>query len=29
MTKEELKNRTRQFALMIIKLVEDLPNTKA
>jgi len=29
MTKEELKIRTRQFALMIIKLVEDLPNTKA
>jgi four helix bundle protein len=29
MTKEELKNRTKQFALMIIKLVEDLPNTKA
>ena len=29
MTKEELKNRTKQFALMIIKLVEDLPSTKA
>jgi len=29
MTKEELKNRTKQFALMIIKLVEYLPNTKA
>jgi four helix bundle protein len=29
MTKEELKNRTRQFALMIIKLVEDLPDNKA
>jgi four helix bundle protein len=29
MTKEELKNRTKQFALMIIKLVDDLPNTKA
>ncbi|MFA5818077.1 MAG: four helix bundle protein [Bacteroidales bacterium] len=29
MTKEELKKRTRQFALMIIKLVEDLPSTKA
>ena len=29
MTKEELKKRTKQFALMIIKLVEDLPNTKA
>jgi four helix bundle protein len=29
MTKEELKKRTKKFALMIIKLVEDLPNTKA
>jgi four helix bundle protein len=29
MTKEELKNRTKQFALMIIKLVDDLPNTKS
>jgi four helix bundle protein len=29
MTKEELKNRTKQFALMIIKLVEDLPDNKA
>ena len=29
MTKEELKIRTKQFALMIIKLVEDMPNTKA
>jgi four helix bundle protein len=29
MTKEELKNRTKHFALMIIKLVDDLPNTKA
>jgi four helix bundle protein len=29
MTKEELKNRTRQFALMIINLVDELPNTKA
>jgi four helix bundle protein len=29
MTKEELKRRTMQFALMIIKLVEDLPPTKA
>jgi len=29
MTKEELKNRTKQFALMIIKLVDELPNTKA
>jgi len=29
MTKEELKNRTKQFALSIMKLVEYLPNTKA
>jgi four helix bundle protein len=29
MTKEELKKRTKQFALMIIKLVDDLPNTKS
>ena len=29
MTKEELKNRTKQYALMIIKLVDDLPNTKS
>jgi four helix bundle protein len=29
MTKEELKKRTRQFALMIIKLIEELPNNKA
>jgi four helix bundle protein len=29
MTKEELKKRTKQFALMIIKIVDDLPNTKA
>jgi four helix bundle protein len=29
MTKEELKNRTKFFALMIIKLVDDLPKTKA
>ena len=29
MTKEELKYRTKQFALMIIKLVEDLPNNRA
>ena len=29
MTKEELKTRTKHFALMIIRLVEDLPNTKA
>jgi four helix bundle protein len=29
MTKEELKDRTKKFALMIIKLVDDLPDTKA
>ena len=29
MTKEELKKRTKQFALMIIKLVENLPDNKA
>ncbi|MBN9293103.1 MAG: four helix bundle protein [Flavobacteriia bacterium] len=29
MTKEELKCRTKQFALRIIKLVEEIPNTKA
>lgn len=29
MTKKELKLRTKQFALQIIKLVDDLPNTKA
>jgi four helix bundle protein len=29
MTKEELKTRTKQFALLIIKLVELIPNTKA
>jgi four helix bundle protein len=29
MTKEELKKRTKKFALMIIKLVEDLPNNLA
>lgn len=29
MNKEELKNRTKQFALRVIKLVEELPNTKA
>jgi four helix bundle protein len=29
MTKDELKKRTKQFALMIIKIVDDLPNTKA
>ena len=28
MTKEELKNRTKRFALMIIKVVDKLPNTK-
>ena len=28
MTKEELKTRTKHFALMIIRLVEDLPGTK-
>jgi four helix bundle protein len=27
MKKEELKERTKKFALMIIKLVEELPNT--
>jgi len=29
MTKEELKKRTKRFALMIIKLIEELPDTKA
>jgi len=29
MTKEELKKRTKQFALEIIKLVKELPSTKA
>ena len=29
MNKDELKKRTKKFALMIISLVEDLPNTKA
>ena len=29
MTNEELKARTKQFALRVIKLVEALPNTKA
>jgi len=29
MTKEELKIRTKLFAVMIIKLIEDLPCTKA
>jgi four helix bundle protein len=28
MTKEELKNRTKKFALGIIKLVNELPNTR-
>jgi four helix bundle protein len=29
MTKEELKIRTKKFALLIIRIVEKLPNTKA
>jgi four helix bundle protein len=29
MRKEDLKARTKKFALLIIKLVEQLPNTKA
>lgn len=29
MTKEELKKRTKNFALVIIKLVNELPNSKA
>jgi hypothetical protein len=29
MNKEELKKRTKRFALTIIKLVDELPNTKA
>jgi four helix bundle protein len=29
MIKEELKERTKKFALMIIKLVEELPNITA
>jgi four helix bundle protein len=29
MNKEDLKNRTKKFALMIIRIVEELPNTKA
>jgi four helix bundle protein len=29
MTKEELKIRTRKFAIRIIELVDNLPNTKA
>lgn len=27
MTKDELKNRTKKFALEIVKLVDELPNT--
>lgn len=29
MTKDELKNRTKKFALQVIKLVDELPNTIA
>ncbi|MGC1390939.1 MAG: four helix bundle protein [Bacteroidales bacterium] len=29
MNKEELKKRTKRFALKVIKLVDELPNTKA
>jgi four helix bundle protein len=29
MTKEELKERTKKFSLLIIKLAEELPNTNA
>ena len=29
MTKEELKNRTKQFALGIIRIADELPDTKA
>ena len=29
MNKDELKNRTKKFALQIIKLVDELPNTIA
>ena len=29
MNKSELKSRTKKFALRIIKLVDELPNTKA
>jgi four helix bundle protein len=29
MTKEELKKRTKLFALMIIRLVDEIPNTRA
>jgi hypothetical protein len=29
MTKDELKKRTKKFALYIIKLVDDLPNSTA
>jgi hypothetical protein len=28
MTQEELKKRTKKFAIDIIKLVEEFPNTK-
>jgi four helix bundle protein len=28
MTPDELKNRTKQFGLRVIRLVESLPNTK-
>ena len=29
MTKEELKNRTKKFAMAVIKLVDELPNSQA
>jgi four helix bundle protein len=29
MTKEDLKKRTKQFAIRIIALIDELPNTKA
>jgi four helix bundle protein len=29
MNKEELKKRTKEFALKIIKLIDELPDTKA
>jgi len=29
MKKEELKDRTKKFAVKIIRLVDELPNTKA
>jgi hypothetical protein len=28
MTKEELKKRTKKFALMVVKLVSELPDSK-